>query len=233
MNTIARRNKTLLYEDVVNDLYELIDMSGLVPGDKLPTERELTERLGISRNVLREAFHVLERRGVISSRQGKGRFLRTTPQTEVEMPEQFESITRNLERYSLLDTYEVRKALEVKAVELCVKNATDEDIATLEETYNKIEARFHETGKTAGEFEMHRLYAQKSGNQYLEYLLDLIMSTIYDMMYKRRTDLLGSHDAERELDTHRKLIAAIKERDAVKARSLMDVHLQETMDMIK
>lgn len=77
MNNIGKRpSRTLLYEEVVNDLYALIDKSQMKPGEKLPPERELTEKLGISRNVLREAFHVLESRGIINSYQGKGRFLR-------------------------------------------------------------------------------------------------------------------------------------------------------------
>ena len=54
INIGGRPSRTLLYEDVVNDLYTLIDDSHLQPGDKLPPERELTEKLGISRNVLRE-----------------------------------------------------------------------------------------------------------------------------------------------------------------------------------
>ena len=48
-NIGGRPSRTLLYEDVVNDLYTLIDESQLQPGDKLPPERELTEKLGISR----------------------------------------------------------------------------------------------------------------------------------------------------------------------------------------
>ena len=67
MNNIGKRpSRTLLYEEVVNDLYALIDKSQMKPGEKLPPERELTEKLGISRNVLREAFHVLESRGIIN-----------------------------------------------------------------------------------------------------------------------------------------------------------------------
>ncbi|MFR5082986.1 MAG: winged helix-turn-helix domain-containing protein [Anaerobutyricum hallii] len=49
------------------------------PGDQLPSERELIEKLNVSRNVLREAFHVLESRGVIVSHQGKGRFFERKP----------------------------------------------------------------------------------------------------------------------------------------------------------
>ena len=74
-----RPARILLYEQVVEDLCLLIDRGDFEPGDQLPSERELIEKLIVSRNVLREAFHVLESRGVIVSHQGKGRFLRESP----------------------------------------------------------------------------------------------------------------------------------------------------------
>lgn len=76
MRLRSQSARTLLYEEVVEELYRLIDEKHIQPGGKLPPERELIEQLKVSRNVLREAFHVLETRGVIVSHQGKGRFLR-------------------------------------------------------------------------------------------------------------------------------------------------------------
>ncbi len=130
-NIGGRPSRTLLYEDVVNDLYTLIDESQLQPGDKLPPEQELTEKLGISRNVLREAFHVLESRGIINSHQGKGRFLRVMPKAG-DMTTKYESLSKNLERCSMIEAYEVRQVLEMKAVELIVRNASEDDINDLE-----------------------------------------------------------------------------------------------------
>lgn len=74
-----RPARILLYEQVVEDLCLLIDRGDFEPGDQLPSERELIEKLNVSRNVLREAFHVLESRGVIVSHQGKGRFFERKP----------------------------------------------------------------------------------------------------------------------------------------------------------
>ena len=136
-NIGGRPSRTLLYEDVVNDLYTLIDESQLQPGDKLPPERELTEKLGISRNVLREAFHVLESRGIINSHQGKGRFLRVMPKAG-DMTTKYESLSKNLERCSMIEAYEVRQVLEMKAVELIVRNASEDDINDLEKSLQRV-----------------------------------------------------------------------------------------------
>lgn len=135
MRLRSQSARTLLYEEVVEELYRLIDEKHIQPGGKLPPERELIEQLKVSRNVLREAFHVLETRGVIVSHQGKGRFLREQPGHGSE--KRTESLSKNLERYSMLEAYEVRQVLEVKGVELIIRNASEEDIDDLEKAYKK------------------------------------------------------------------------------------------------
>ena len=126
MRADLRAKRPLLYQEVVNALYQIIDTSNLKPGDQMPAERELMEQLGVSRNVLREAFHILEQRGIITSQQGKGRFLREIPISQLGEDKQ-EEMSKNLERYSLYEAYEVRQVLETKAMDLIVRNATDSD----------------------------------------------------------------------------------------------------------
>mgnify|MGYP000868936466 CR=1 FL=1 len=157
-----RPARILLYEQVVEDLCLLIDRGDFEPGDQLPSERELIEKLNVSRNVLREAFHVLESRGVIVSHQGKGRFLRESPISGKE--KRYDSLSKNLECYSMIEAYEVRQALEEKAVELIIKNASEKDIDELEEALQHLRKKYEETGRTSGEFELHRLYAAKTGS---------------------------------------------------------------------
>lgn len=78
MRLRSQSARTLLYEEVVEELYRLIDEKHIQPGGKLPPERELIEQLKVSRNVLREAFHVLETRGVIGFPPGKRKILKRT-----------------------------------------------------------------------------------------------------------------------------------------------------------
>lgn len=223
--------RPLLYQEVIDALYRLIDENQIKPGDKFPSERELVEKLEVSRNVLREAFHVLEDRGVIISKQGKGRFLRSLPKHELTT-DKYESVSKNLERYSLLDAYEVRQVLEVKAVELIVKNASDEDIDELEQAYKKMEQKFKETNRTIGEFDLHRLYAKKTGNLYLEHTLDIVLTNILDMMRNTFHDIMDIHNAKKEAEQHRLIIDAIKSRNVELAKKIMYQHIQETIDML-
>lgn len=226
-----RPSRTLLYEEVVDDLYRQISKKHMQPGDKLPSERELTAELGISRNVLREAFHILESRGIIKSQQGKGRFLRILPQNNPESSTS-EDVTRNLEKYSLIDVYTVRQLLEVKVVELVVQNATDEDLSELDQIYQWMKNVFVQTGQTKGEMEMHRSYARKSGNPYLENMLNMVISNILDLMHTRFLDLLQQHETDDALVAHGKIIQALHRRDQEGAKQAMFQHLQATIDML-
>lgn len=233
MRVQSRISRPLLYQEVVDELYRMIDHDQIKPGDQLPSERELTEKLGISRNVLREAFHVLEGRGIIVSRQGSGRFLREVSNKYAET--QFgttERMSRSLEKCSMVEAYEVRQTLEVKAIELLVKNASDKDIEEIKEEYRRMEKRFAETGITVGEFELHRMYAKKSGNQFMEHTLSIVLSAILDMMSNTFRGFMVSHETEKELIAHSKIISAIEDRDTERAKTCMFEHIQVTIDMM-
>ncbi|WP_459129848.1 FadR/GntR family transcriptional regulator [Guggenheimella bovis] len=226
-----RPERVLLYQEVVEDLYKIIDAQNIQPGEKLPSERELIEYLQVSRNVLREAFHVLEARGVVISRQGKGRFLREQPKEIDNM--RYDSLSKNLERYSMVEAYQVRQALEVHGIGLLIMNASDDDIVEIERAYKKLDAQFHATGKTQGEFELHRLYAEKTGNQFLTRTLEIVISAINEMMYGKFYDVLENYNFKDEMLSHKKIIEAIRERDVEKARKLMFEHLQIVVDEVK
>ena len=231
MRLKTRSARTLLYEEVVEDLYRLIDENKIKPGEQLPPERELIEQLNVSRNVLREAFHVMESRGVIVSHQGRGRFLRQQPGKS--MGTENESMSKNLERHSMLEAYEVRQVLEVKGVELIIRNASEKDIDELEKAYRKVEHTYETTGTTVGEFELHKLYAEKTGSMFMTQTLELVLNAILDMMYGKFSDVLEATSEKEELESHRQIIDAIRNRDAEKAKELMYEHLQATIDMLQ
>lgn len=223
-------NRTLLYEEVVEKLYMLIDQQQIKPGDRFPPERELVQEWDISRNVLREAFHILEERGIITSKQGKGRYLRTLP--DKEWGKKYESLSKNLERYSLLEIYETRQVLETKAVELVVKYAGDSDIQEICDLHQQLYKRLKANDSTSGEFDMHRIYAKKCKNNFLEQIINLSFKTTLDMMNSTFRDVLIVHTVEESMKAHGEIIEAIRRRDAEGAGSAMRRHIQRTIDML-
>ncbi len=227
-NTKIKR--TLLYEEVVDELYKLINSEEVSLGDQFPSERELVDRWHISRNVLREAFHVLEDRGLVTSRQGKGRFLRAIPVSTSAAKN--ESKSRNLERYTLQEIYQARQCLECKAVELIASDASDADIADIEAKYAELCRMFRENNNTSGEFEMHRIYVEKSKNAFLTQLAEIAFKTTFEMMNTTFFDVLTNHTIEDSILDHGEIVRALKARDGEKAKAIMSAHIQHTIDML-
>ena len=114
-----------------------------------------------------------------------------------------------------------------------IKNASEKDIDELEEALQHLRKKYEETGRTSGEFELHRLYAAKTGSTFMTQTLEIVLNAIFDMMYGKFTDVLDATSAEAELESHGMIIQAIRERDVEKARKLMDEHLITSMNMFQ
>ena len=133
----------------------------------------------------------------------------------------------------MIEAYEVRQPLEVRGVELIIRNASEKDIEDLENAYRVLEKRFQETGRTEGEFKLHKLYAAKTGSVFMTQTLEIVLNAIFDMMYGKFSDILEKVSGEEELESHRRIIQAIRERDKERAGRLMYDHLQDSIDCLK
>lgn len=219
-----RVSKSLLYENVVKKLVEMIDRGIVNPGEQFPTERELVESMEVSRNVLREAFHILEERGIIFSIQGRGRFLKRIPDKRLGgSPTALE-----LQKYSLLELYQVRAILEQGTMDILVESATEEDIADLEAKFEELLAFFRENRTTKGEFQMHMAYARKTHNEYLQSLLQETVDRVFRMMWGDFSRVASTYEIEAFVVDHTKILNAIKRRDAMEARSIIREHIGHT-----
>jgi GntR family transcriptional repressor for pyruvate dehydrogenase complex len=225
--------KPLLYEEVINKLLEAINNGYIKAGEKFPTDREIVERWKISRNVLREAFHILGERGIITSIQGKGRFLRKLPEKEMWN----EDIIKILEKSSLREIYEVRKVLELYALELASEKASGQDIKTVNTLYQRLSKRFRKTGKTTGEFELHMGYARLSGNFFLEHMLSLTLKRITEFMSSTFDEVLRWHGAtdiiEDIIREHGLILRHIKQGKTQEAQAIIVEHFNRTIERIE
>lgn len=222
-------SKSLLYENVVQKLIEMIDRGIVCPGGQFPPERELVEGMEVSRNVLREAFHILEERGIVTSIQGKGRFLRQIPDRRmVVRPTALE-----LQRFTLLELYQVRRVLEQGAMDILVEIASEQDLNDLEEKFSELRDLFVKNQKTLGEFQMHKAYAEKTGNEYLTSLLQATTDRVLRIIWVDFSSVAAGYAIDSFIHDHTKILSALRARDAIAARGLMRSHLDETSDRIE
>lgn len=217
-----------LYESVIDQIIELIKNNELKPGDKLPPERELAEKLSISRGSLREAFRVLESRGLIKSKPGGGRYIREIRENGHNNTE---NIILSLEKSSILELLEAREIFEVKIVELAAQRATLEDIEIIEEALNKMsqEDELKNEKKTESDREFHSAIASSSHNfvfvNIIKLHLDLLRGT------REKTQQIPGRREERCRE-HQAILQAIKEHDPKKAGEVMLKHLRKVREIL-
>jgi DNA-binding FadR family transcriptional regulator len=123
---LSRVNRAKLYEQVLERIRAHVEETGLRAGDKLPSERDLAERLGVSRASIKQAIVVLEVQGLLESRHGGGTYLRSD-QLDVEPVD--ELVAR---RSRLPEVLEAREALETKLAELAAQRRTRTDLAAID-----------------------------------------------------------------------------------------------------
>ena len=109
-----------LKEQVVHELVRLIDEGALKAGDRLPTERELSERLAVSRSTVREAVQFLQALGVVEIRHGSGSFVAARGSRSHELRREWRRWTRN-HVGRIHDLLEVRQGIEPFAAELAAR----------------------------------------------------------------------------------------------------------------
>jgi len=216
-----------LYESVIEQIMNLIKNNELKPGDKLPPERELAEKLSISRGSLREAFRVLESRGLIKSKPGGGRYIREIRKNGYNSTE---NIILSLEKSSILELLEARETFEVRIAEIVAQKATTEDIELIEKTLSRIDkVEISDDNKTESDADFHLAIARASHNfvfvNIIKLHLDLLKET------RERTQQIPGRQ-EKQWQEHQAIFQAIKKHDCKKAGESMLKHLRNVKEAI-
>ena len=217
-----------LYESVIEQIMELIKNNELKPGDKFPPERELAEKLSISRNSLREAFRVLESRGLIKSKPGGGRYIREIRKNGHNSTE---NIILSLEKSSILELLEAREMFEVKIAKIAAQKATPEDIELIEKALNKIneEEGLKDDKKMESDTEFHLAIASASHNFVFVNIIKLHLDLLKETREKT-WKIPGRREEQQE--EHQTIFQAIKEHDSKKAGEAILKHLKNVREVL-
>ena len=127
-------NSDTLVNEIINQISQAILNGDFKLGDKLPSEAELCETLGVGRNSLREAIRMLNAMGVVETKRGQGTFLQNTIAHDVFNPLIFRLI---LEQKTSSDIYELRVMIESIIVIMAIQNATNDEIIAIKKLINK------------------------------------------------------------------------------------------------
>ena len=213
-----------VYEEIVGQIKQLIIDGKLQPGDKLLSERELSERFNVSRASVREAFSALAMMGIITIRPGEGSFVRQVSYEGMIEPLSF---LLQVEISDITQVLEVRKILEVETAALAAERATPASLAEIRRAldYMREELEARGIGDQADDA-FHLALAQAAANP----LLVKVMTTIADLMTHtfrilRQKLFLIDHMGDYIYYSHLRIYEAVLAGDAKLARSRMLDHL--------
>jgi GntR family transcriptional repressor for pyruvate dehydrogenase complex len=215
--------KPKLYEQVVERLRAYVVDSGLRAGDKLPPERDLAERLGISRASVKQAIVVLEVQGLVDVRHGGGSYL-TRDSLDVEPVADMVARRRRLP-----DVLEAREALETKLAELAAHRRTDEDLRTIDAALAHMASEIESGGLGAeGDRRFHEAVTRAAHNA----LLAEFMRSIAPQIAESRGESLRQPDRPvRSLGQHERIAAAIRAQDPEGAAAAMRDHVRTVSEV--
>lgn len=211
-----------LVERVVQAIEGQILGGRLTVGARLPPEREFSERLGVSRTVVREAVRVLVTKGLLETRHGIGTTVREVTREEVVKP--LTLLLRACEEEVSIDhLHQVRSILEVESAGLAAEQATEADIENLRRICDEMEAAATDPKQFAEkDAEFHRRLCQTTHNP----LTTLLLDSIRDLMAEVRTLVANERGLfERVMPTHVQVLECVASRDAKGARKAMREHL--------
>lgn len=215
-NSLPPIRTTARDDAVLKALVGFVGAEALQPGEKLPTERILAERLKVSRNTVREALTRWEGLGLVERRQGSGTYLRAAVSADMlHMPL---TLAGGHDFTSLMQTLEIRRALEAEAAALCAERASLGDIAEIERKLDIMERAFRtRDGMSAEEdWEFHQAIYRVSGNP----LFEQIIAAMHELFHRFWEHPLGVRDfGHASFPYHRTIYECIAARDPRGARA--------------
>jgi GntR family transcriptional repressor for pyruvate dehydrogenase complex len=219
------------YEVAVQRLAQAIKLGALKAGARLPPERELVERLGVSRTTLREGIRALQQQGYLKTSRGRsgGTFI---VQRQLRQPTKadIQRIAKEMDP-SILDLLDMRAAVEPKAAELAALRATDEAIDNLHWLVERAK-RVPQSELRQADSTLHIAIAHTAGS---DRLLDLVLEEqmrLHDLLgYLPMAPALRSEHGHSVVQ-HQRLVDAIAERDPQASYQAMRNHIEATNDIL-
>jgi GntR family transcriptional repressor for pyruvate dehydrogenase complex len=204
---------------------QLISRGTIAPGSKFPPERELAKEFGVNRASLRQALKVLEIMGVLTQRVGDGTYLSASAETILKEPLDFLILLDDLSHHELFET---RLIVEPELAARAAERATVEDLAGLRQAIMAMERSRTNQARLEADVAFHECVFRASGNRICHLLFKVIHRSVLTSMghLSRRVTV------DRPLSFHKKIYAAIRDRNAQAARSAMQEHIVDAQALL-
>ena len=213
----------LIQKTIISDIRDLINHKNLEPGEKLPSERMLSEKFEVSRSNVREAIQKLERYGLLKSIPQSGTFVANIG--IIALNGMIEDILR-LEEPDFKSLVETRILLELKTARLAALRRTDEDLIQMRETLDAYNKKV-ENGEDAVQEDLlfHLAIAKACGNSSMNNFMLIITPEIITNFEKYH--VCDKDLAVKSILEHEAIYTAIKNKNSQEAKQKMKDHFNE------
>ena len=226
MFTEVKQTSKPLPQLVSEEIEKLIVLGEFKPGDRLPSEYELAQRLGVGRSTVREATKALVSRNILEVHRGNGTFVcEQTGLVQDPLGLRFQPDKKRLG----LDLCEVRLMIEPEIAALAAQKATEEEIARMQALCDAIEEKVRRNENYGAlDQQLHTLWAACTRNAIMPNLVPILSQAIplFIDITKRALQM-------QSLCTHQAVVDAIRARDSEAARQAMRVHLEDNRRSIE
>lgn len=223
MKTIDR---VPIVEQVADSIRELILSGKVEVGEKLPTEKEFCEQLNVGRGTLREAFRILQAKGLVEYKPGRGTFVARTK--EPDSNDIVEWFVQN--EVELKECIEARTAIEPMSIKLAIDRCSDAEIASLKKIHAKFTKAVEEndvSGISKYDERFHNQIVAMSKNKLLISINQKVSSCIQTF---RNNTFHVQQNAYNAIEPHSNIMRAIEERDSEAGELYMRRHLQRILE---
>jgi len=210
-------NEPRLYRVVSSKIEELIRAENIRPGERLPAERELATKLGVSRTSLREALIALELGGTVEVRGGSGVYVSEQAKPQAEVP------TAGPGPFEVLAA---RRLIEVEVAAMAAKHASDANIDAILVAVMAMEQHHEDrSGNESADRDFHLAIARATGNSAMVGVIEYLWSQRGSLWHKLKEHFQTEELRQQTLIDHRNIFAAIASHDVAGARTAMRAHL--------
>ena len=211
---------------IVRQVEELILQGILRPGDRLPAERDLAERLDVSRPTLREALSEMDQRGLIEARPGGGTYVADALGSAFAPP-LIELFARH--DMALFDYIAFRRDLEGLAAEQAARQATDGDLALIDRVFGRLREAAERGAKEDAarlDAEFHMRIVESAHNVLMLHVMRSLSELLVRGVFYNRDVVHGlAEGREKLMDQHREIHARLMARDGPGARAAVEAHM--------
>ncbi len=219
---VSRRR---LYQQVADDLEKYIFRGEYKADQRLPSEQQLADEYGVSRNVIREALKRLKEHGLIYIRTGSGAYV-SKPTTKPVADALNRFISYSFVDISLSHFYEVRRMIEPESARLAAQRASEQEIENIWSAYSVMKDYQHDKVQwSQADLDFHLAIASASHNPLVLSILDPLTEPLTKVI---AAGLMEKSATEAGLEAHKQITETIQNHDPERAYSAMFEHLLDS-----